>query len=184
MDQPAPTGWSVCPGCGLELPGTEAAGSVDPRRNASAACWQLYGEVTGYELQHVIRLGRYHQLTVDAYAAQHAGDAGPAIGVAFALIGLHLALEEGLSGNEVRDAHQALAGRFRDWPRFAAPSALPTMTVFDVASAGSPDEHAERVLYWARSEWERWQPAHDAVARLIAERSLREVRPGRTSARH
>ena len=183
MDRPAPTGWSVCPGCGLKLPGSDAPIPGDPRRNASAACWQLYGEVTGYELQHVIRLGRYHQITVDTYAAQHAGDSGPPIGLAFALIGLHLALEEGLSGSEVRAAHQSLAGRFRIWPRFAAPTALATITVFDVASARSPDEHADLVLQWARSEWERWGTAHDAVARLLAERPVREARRGRTSAR-
>jgi len=183
MDRPAPTGWSVCPGCGLELPGPDAPILGEPRRNASTACWQLYGEVTGYELQHVIRLGRYHQLTVDTYAAQHAGDAGPAIGLAFALVGLHLALEVGLSGTEVRDAHQSLASRFRDWPRFAAPSALPTMTVFDVASARSPDEHAELILEWARTEWERWAPAHEAVAELVAQRPVREARAGRTSAK-
>jgi hypothetical protein len=166
--------WAACPGCGVALPG--ASVSSDTRRNASDACWQMYGEVTGRELQDLVALGRYHQLTVDTYGAQHAGAATPAIGTAFSLIGLHLALDEGLDGPDVREIHRRLAADRVAWPRFDPPTTSWAVTVYDVALAGSSEEHAALVARWAASVWEGWRGAHRPVARLIAERLPEAVR--------
>lgn len=171
---PAPPGWSECPGCGVALPGT--ATSVHRRRNASGACWALYGEVAGYELAHLAELGRFHQLMVDTYGAQHAGPSVPAIGTAFALIGLKLALEEGMSGIQVRSAHQYLASEFRTWPFFVRPPREAGITVFDVAGAESVEDHARLVTRWASDVWASWSSARDAVARLVEERFPGAVR--------
>jgi hypothetical protein len=85
------SGSTTCPGCGLELP---ASGWLpDPRRNASPECWRLFGEVQGFELRHLELVRDYHQLAVDVYQAQHAPPEHggvPPIGVAYALVGLHL----------------------------------------------------------------------------------------------
>ena len=81
--------WTECPGCGLRLPDR---GDLDPRTHASAACRMLYGEVQGYELDHLAELGRHHQVLVDVYGAQHIGPATPGIRSAFCLIGLELSL--------------------------------------------------------------------------------------------
>ena len=69
------SGSTTCPGCGLQLP---ASGLPwDRRRNASPECWQLYGEVQGFALNHRKLVRDFHQLTVDTYAAQHAsGEVG------------------------------------------------------------------------------------------------------------
>ncbi|HEX8931375.1 MAG TPA: DUF5946 family protein [Actinomycetota bacterium] len=109
------SGATTCPGCGVELP---ASGLPwDGRRNASPECWQLYGEVQGFELSHPELVRDCHQLAVDAYTAQHAprdrGGAVPPIGVAYALVGLHLALDRGVPGVEVRAAHQRMGRRTR-----------------------------------------------------------------------
>jgi hypothetical protein len=157
-----------CEGCGVELPGSDAA--WDRRSLASEACHALYGEVAGFESQHIAELGRWHQLLVDTYAAQHAGPATPSIGTAFALIGLHLALEAGWDGLAVRDAHHSLANRFHDWPRFQPPPGRGALTVLDLALAGAPAEHVLRLHDWAADVWRAWAPAHDAVAGLIAQR--------------
>ena len=117
----------------------------------------------GHEAGHLAELGRFHQLTVDAYGAQHAGAPTPPISTAFALLGLHLALDEGWSGTAVRAAHQALARRHRSWPVFRAPAEPGSLTIADVAASTSPAEHAERVQAWAASVWEAWRPAHDAI---------------------
>lgn len=154
-----------CPGCGLVLPGDGAP--WDPRTLASEACHRLYGEVVGYESQHVVELGRWHQLLVDAYAAQHAGERTPPIAVAFALIGLHLALDEGWDGLQVRDAHRRLAAASRTWPAFGAPASRGNLTIFDVAMVGSPDEHVARLEAWATAVWTAWDGSHDAVRALI-----------------
>jgi hypothetical protein len=101
------TTFTACPGCGLELPFGDWP--LDRAVNASPACWHLCTEVIANEMQNVLDLGRFHQLTVDAYGAQHAGEPTPRISTAFALIGLHLALDEGWTGTAVRAAHQYLA---------------------------------------------------------------------------
>jgi hypothetical protein len=164
-----------CPGCAVDLPGS--AEPWDPRSLASEACHVLYGEVAGFESQHIVELGRRHQLLVDAYAAQHAGPLTPAIGTAFALIGLHLALEDGWDGLAVRDAHQDLARRYREWPAFTAPARRGDLTVLDLALAGTPDEHLERLRTWAADVWQAWTESHTAVASLIQERLPRDRRP-------
>ena len=119
--------------------------------------------VVGHELTHIPQLGGFHQLTEDAYAAQHAGPGVPAIGIAFALIGLHLALDEGWSGTGIRAAHQYLAAHHNEWPHFATPSEPAALTVAHVAGSPTPAEHASRVQSWAASVWESWSTEHQAV---------------------
>ena len=159
---------SPCPGCGALLPGPAA--TSDPRSSASDACRAVYGEVAGYELGHVAELGRWHQLLVDTYGAQHPGDTGPAIGTVFGLIGLHLALEDGRSGLQVRDAHQLLANRYRVWPRFAAPVDRGRLTIVNLALAADPSMYAETLQRWAREVWSAWTSQHAAVGDLVRER--------------
>jgi hypothetical protein len=163
---------STCPGCGLELP---AAGLPrDPRRNASPECWRLYGEVQGFALDHPELVRDGHQLAVDAYAAQHAPrDAAaeaPPISVAYALVGLHLALDRGVPGVQVRAAHQRLGRPDASWPPLPAPARTGTVTVFDVAAAGamvgSPAGHARALRAWAADVWRAWAGQHAAVAAL------------------
>lgn len=119
--------------------------------------------IVGHELSHVPQLGGLHQLTVDAYGAQHTGPMVPAIGTAFALIGLHLTLDIGWSGNAVRAAHQYLAAQPHEWPEFATPQTRAGLTIADVAGSQTPQEHASRVRAWAASVWESWSAEHQAV---------------------
>ena len=172
--------WSVCPGCGLTLPGRA---NLHGRSNASEACWQLYGEVAAHEAAHLVVLGRHHQLMVDAYAAQHAGGSAARIGVAFALIGLRLSLDEGWSGDEVRDAHQYLGANFKAWPEFGPPAERTWMTVYDVALATSPDDHARLVRRWAAEVWAAWEQVRENVVALLGARLPMEVRAQIRSAR-
>jgi hypothetical protein len=165
--------WGTCPGCGVRLPG---GSELHGRSNASESCWQLYGEVAANELAHLATLGRLHQLMVDTYGAQHAGGPAAPIGVAFALIGLKLDLEDGWRGNEVRDAHRYLAASFHDWPLFAPPARRASLTVFDVAMAGSPEAHARLVRDWAVDVWASWGTVRDDVVALIEARLPVDVR--------
>lgn len=152
---------SACPGCGLTLPVSDWP--IDRRTNASPACWQLYMTVVSHELDHLPQLGGLHQLTLDAYGAQHPGDQVPPIGTAFSLIGLHLALDHRWSGNAVRAAHQHLAKRPTPWPRFTPPATPGALTIGHVAGSPTPEEHAQRVRAWAGSVWEAWSTEHDRV---------------------
>jgi hypothetical protein len=63
----------------------------------------VHGEIIGFELTHVVPLGALHQLTVDAYGAQHPASTPrspgvPTIRVAYSVVGLYLALEHGWNG--------------------------------------------------------------------------------------
>jgi hypothetical protein len=172
MGKLAMSGSTTCPGCGLQLPGSGLPWA--PRRSASPECWQLYGEVQGFELDHVELVRDLHQLTVDAYAAQHAprtvGGDVPAISVAYALVGLHLALDRGLSGVEVRAVHQRMGRPDPSWPNLPTPKRTGAMTVFEVAAAGvmvgSVAGHATAVRAWAAAVWQAWAAQHATVAAL------------------
>ena len=132
--------------------------------------------MVGYEAQHLAQLGRFHQITVDAYAAQHPTTGGSGIGVALALIGLHLALDERWRGDQVRDVHQVLAANATKWPGFDPPLSRGSMTIFDVAMAGSPEAHARLVQGWAADVWAAWSGQRPAVGRLLDERLTRADR--------
>lgn len=151
----------ICPGCGLTLPG-ETAPAAPPALLASVECYRLYTETTAEAMQDPRRAAQ-HQLCVDAYAAQHAGESVLAINTAFALIGLHLSLEKGLSGVQVRAAHKALADRYRSWPTFQRPASTGASTVLDVALA-STSHYPDAVRAWASDVWRAWSHAHPARA--------------------
>ncbi len=159
------TAMSTCPGCRLELPSIGLP--VDRTSNASHECIQVNAEVAGFELDNLVQLGRLHQLTVDAYGAQHAGGQGSGIRVAYSLVGLQLALERGFTGVQVRDLHRRMGKPGPDWPRFDAPPDPGRLTVLEVAIAGhrasSIEGHADAVERWAHSVWATWAVRHEDV---------------------
>lgn len=144
--------------------------SSDPKLFASAECLLVQGEVAGFELAHQTLLGTYHQLTVDAYGAQHCGSDGRGIRIAYSLVGLHLALDRGWSGLAVRRAHQEMGRPQPSWPAFARSADVGALTVLDVAEAGaragSVPGHAGEVQRWAAAVWAAWAPRHAEVAAL------------------
>ena len=134
-------------------------------------CWLVHGQVVGFELQHPDLVERLHQLTVDTYGAQHAKPgASRNIRVAYSLVGLHLALDRGLSGRQVRTLHQAMGRPQPSWPAFSEPPTAWPMTVLDVALAGvrksSAEGHAAGVERWAAAVWNAWSPQRAEVVAL------------------
>jgi len=160
---------AIRPGCGAQL-SPNVSPRVEHSLNASPACYALDMEVTAFELRHGWLVGRCHQMTVDAYGAQHAGQTTRPIRVAYSLVGLHLALDRGLTGIQVRDAHSRMGKPDATWPSFARPSGFADRSIVDVARAGvqanSPEWHAAAVLEWAKAVWAWWEPAHRDVQRL------------------
>jgi hypothetical protein len=160
---------TICPGCGLR----SAAGGVEPDRrvNASPACWGLHAELVGFELSDPVLVGRYHQLTVDTYGAQHAGLDARSLRVYYSLVGLALALERGRSGAEVRAIHARMGRPQPWWPDLPRPASMGPLTVADVveagARAGSPEGHGRSMEAWARSVWAAWEASHGVVRELV-----------------
>jgi hypothetical protein len=155
-----------CPGCGLTAPQSEL--SYDRKFNASPECWSLFETVIAAEFQDAVLFGRAHQLTVDAYAVQHAGGRHPDKSVDIHLVGLHLVFDKGVAPTEVPRRLQKLAGLVVAWPHFETPSGRSALTVGDVANAGGQFEtHARLVQAWASEVWSNWRHHHPAV-RLLA----------------
>jgi hypothetical protein len=94
--------------------------------NASDECWSLFTEVIGAEFSNAVLFGQVHQLTVDAYAVQHAGGPHPDKSVAVHLSGLYLALERGIPPTSIAPLLQQLATRIHDWPHFEPPTVTTT----------------------------------------------------------
>jgi len=158
---------TICPGCGLTMPGRETT----PTRsyyNTSAQCWDLYTEVLGTEYSNAVLFGQVHQLTVDAYAVQHAGGPHPDKSLAVHLFGLYLALEKGIRSPGIPPLLQRLATAIKIWPHYEPPVGNVTLTVFDVAFCDSTEDHIRIVREWAQSVWDCWSEYHNEVARLVS----------------
>lgn len=154
-----------CPGCGLAMPASERA-TYDGYFNASPECWTVFTEVIGAEFSNAVLFGQVHQLTVDAYAVQHAGGPHPDKSVAVHLSGLHLVIERGIPPTSVPPYLQALVTRVREWPHFEAPHMdMWPRTIFDVALA---TDHAAAVREWSASVWQEWSRQHEAIAQFVA----------------
>ena len=162
--------YSVCPGCGVRLP-IDADAVPDARFNASAECLRLYGELNVYTLTRGDWAdgGTFiHQLAVDAYAAQHAGDNSRPIGPAFALIGLYLTCERGYTGRQVQHMHTLLARRSKSWPCFTPPASRGAVTITDVLRAPEGEARDAALRQWGSAAWEAWQPEQERVKSLFA----------------
>jgi hypothetical protein len=125
----------------------------------------VFEEVLAVEFQNAVLFGQVHQLTVDAYAVQHAGGQHPDKSVCVHLVGLYLMLERSVSPVEVPPLLQRLAST-ASWLHLDPPEARASLTVFDVAVAETLDAHALRVREWAAEVWSAWSPHHEAVREL------------------
>jgi hypothetical protein len=134
--------------------------------NCSAECWRVYTEVLEKEYSNALLFGQVHQMTVDAYAVQHAGGPHPDKSVDVHLVGLHLVLVEGVRPPAVPERLQRLASRMKSWPHFEPPPKGGPLTVFDVALA---DDHAAVVRSWATQVWTAWSQHHAAIAALAGQ---------------
>ena len=133
--------------------------------------------LAAYTLAHG-DLAFIHQHVVDAFAAQYATTETKPISLVFALIGLYLHVERGLSGRQVQRAHIMLAKRSRHWPTFALPEHRGTVTVVDVMSAAEGAERDRAIEAWCVSVWNAYRDVAPAVVVLAREHGLHAWTPG------
>ena len=110
-----------------------------------------------------------HQHVVDAYTAQCGSESSEPIAIAFALIGLYLAVEEKRSGRDVQRMHMKLAKRRKEWPRFALPRERGAITVSDVLAAPAGERRDDMIRQWCASVWAAWADSHAQVKALLQE---------------
>lgn len=132
---------------------------------------QAHQELQAYTLGHGDP-AFIHQHVVDAWAAQHADERTKPIGLTFALVGLYLHIEKGLSGRQVQRVHMELARRNRDWPSFPLPGERGDVTVTDVMAAPAGPERDRAIDAWCASVWDAFEESHRAVGELLEQQGI------------
>ncbi|MFL5617564.1 MAG: DUF5946 family protein [Gemmatimonadaceae bacterium] len=138
---------------------------------------EAHDALAAYTLAHG-DLAFIHQHVVDAFTAQHATTQTKPIAIAFALIGLYLHVERGLSGRQVQRAHIMLAKRSRHWPIFPLPERRGAMTVIDVMAVPAGPERDRAIDAWCVSVWDAYRDVAPAVVVLAREHGLDAWTPG------
>ena len=158
----------LCPNCKAIVPNVE--GPTHPYFGSNAGCWKIYGEI----LEREYRDPRYmvvHRLTVDAYAAQHPGRNEPRSvqSVNIHLAGLYFVLVKKLPFNYATKYIGKLADAKKhgfEW--LVPPSDLGELTVLQVYSAGTVEEHSKKIMDWAECVWQAWQIHHRKIENLAS----------------
>jgi len=154
-----------CPGCGLSLK-RSAEPLPQPLFHSSAECWQRYAHLAAWTLS-LNDASFPHQHAVDCYEAQHIGPEAKPITAVFALVGICLALEHGVSGREAQLAHRALGTPKRDWPRLEPTTTRFDRTVEDVLRAAPGRERLAALQDWMRATWSGWEHEHERIRGII-----------------
>ena len=89
------------------------------------------------------------------------------IGLTFALVGLLLHLERGMSGRQVQQAHMFLARKSRDWPTFDLPQDRGSVTAIHVMTAPEGPDRDRVIDEWCASVWETFAASQEAVFELL-----------------
>ncbi len=108
-----------------------------------------------------------HQHLVDAYGAQHVRQSKSAIGAAFALAGLHLAVDRGFTGRQVQKMHMLMARNSKVSPRFNPPDHAGPHTVADVLAVEAGPRRDEKLMQWCASVWGAWSMEHGRAREMV-----------------
>jgi len=154
----------ICPGCGLRLLNKQLF--PNDRYNASGECFELYGQLSGYTLSQNDSTF-IHQLTGDAYGAQHSGGVTKNITTIFALIGLCLVMEHNYTGRQVQKVHMRIAKQ--SWPRLDPPKHNASITVLDVLEAKDDIQRANLIKSWVTAVWDSLSQHHEWVRQKTKE---------------
>lgn len=135
---------------------------------ADAPAVEAYHELCGYTLTHG-SVAFIHQHVVDAFAAQHAAADTRPIGVVFALVGLYLHVERGVSGRDVQRIHMRMAQRKRVWPPIHLPADRGAITAVEVLAAPAGPERDSAIDAWCASVWETFAGSRQTIVDLLRE---------------
>jgi hypothetical protein len=160
-------GTSICPGCALDMPRRPGALNTS-YYHTSPECWTVFGEVLAAEYSNAVLFGQVHQITVDAYPAQHAGGSHPDKSVGIHLSGLYLVFVKDVRPMAVAPMLHEIASSISAWPEFQRPAAAASHTILDVAlGAGDWETHVNTVREWGLDVWRSWQPQHRVVHEIV-----------------
>jgi hypothetical protein len=138
---------------------------------SSPACWEGYEALLAAQYASPERMA-FHQLVVDAYAAQHPDGDDPR---AIRSVGIHLMtmamfLEDGVDPALGTSLHRRMVRR-PVFHRLCRPATLPaTRLTWRHVPLDQPAALVrERVYEWARSVWAEWGPHHATIRSWLRE---------------
>jgi hypothetical protein len=108
-----------------------------------------------------------HQHVVDARTAQLADERTKPIALTFALVGLYLHVERGVSGRDVQRVHMTLAKQKRVWPLFPLPAERGGITAADVMSVPEGPERDRAIDAWCAAVWHEYRASREVIAALL-----------------
>ncbi len=125
---------------------------------STPGCWDAYTKVLVREYEHYAVLSDIHRLTVDTYAVQHPGKPGrkSTQSVIGHLVSMYFVLEKNYSGDQAREQIKLFLQRNLALKWLEPPDFDGTLTVSDVLTARSDDEHILLVKKWATSVFDKW----------------------------
>lgn len=154
-----------CPGC--NTPVAHRDGPGHRYVNASAACWATYGEVLAGEFGNPTIFAGCHELSVDAYIAQHPGGNHPTRSLVVHLAGLYFQLERGVAASRIPNARATLVERVWHGPDPTPPDTWGSLNVTDLAAVAGTDRHIDVIHAYAREVWDAWQHEHARVEAFV-----------------
>jgi hypothetical protein len=113
-----------------------------------------------------------HQHAVDAMTAQRADAHTKPIALVFALVGLYLHLEKGVTGRQVQRIHQRLAQHREAWPTWPQPTSRGTLTAADVLAQPAGPDRDRALAAWCATVWAAYADTRPAVIAWLAEHGI------------
>lgn len=158
--------------CHATVPDTTGAVSDHRYMPQSAGCWKLYTEVLAREYGEW-KYPPIHRLTVDSYVAQHPTlepNKKSAQSVMAHLAGIYLALEKKMEPHKITPQIGKLVDEYGSKCVWTNPPAnLGNITIADVHTVITLDDHTKAVYRWAESVWNAWSARQDEVRRIVKE---------------
>ena len=156
-----------CAGCGGAF--ADVDGPVHRYMTSSPGCWRGFGEILAADYTTPERMA-FHQVVVDAYAAQHPGSG--ALPQQVQSVGLHLMtlclfLDSGTDPSLGTALHRRMVDRpvFRRLERSGPGSS----TWAGVAAADGVEDARSAAYAWARDVWETYRGEHATVRAWLRE---------------
>lgn len=109
-----------------------------------------------------------HQHVMDAWTAQTADAQTPPLRLFFAVVGLYLCVERGITGREVQRVHAELARVPERWPLADLPADRGWLRVEDIAAAEEIAARDALIHAWVRVVWAAygaWRPTVEGTLR-------------------
>lgn len=144
-------------------------GPVHRYMDASAGCWNTFGEVLNLEYSNP-EYFKSHKIITDSYAVQHYGKSSSLQAVRSVnhhLTRLYFIYERKFDIKFTDAALKILAAYKKEFVWLVPPNNVGSITVVDILAATSREEYSDLVYSWGRSVWDAWNVHHDHIKSFI-----------------